>query len=211
MTHLPPPGALEKNGMHTTAIAHLWHGQPPHIEAPYTPEELQRSLHHGSSATALDHLPRPLLQQCTGPGVASLCQLLTRLRSSEPSTLLNTAVLLPLKKKKPTWLLRNSRPILVEPYLRRVEATIVFHRWRAAQETCAEFPSEMLAYRAQQSGSQAVLVLRSLLAYWAVLADVGLVDWDESSAFCNVPRLRPCHSSEPFRAYRLQYLSSPPL
>ena len=114
--------------------------------------------------------------------------LLNRLRRGDPSTLLNTALLIPLRRKEPRWLLRNCRPVLLEPYLRRLEALIVFRRWRHMMELGHKWPSLMVAYRSQLGGSHAALALRLLIAHFAERSEVIVLDWDESSAFCNIPR-----------------------
>ena len=50
-------------------------------------------------------------------------------------------------------------------------------------------PSEMFAYRRQQPPQQAGLLCRWLVAFWASRGtDVCVADWDESNAFCNIPR-----------------------
>lgn len=47
----------------------------------------------------------------------------------------------------------------------------------------------MFAYRRQQPPQQAGLLSRWLVAHWASLGeDVCIADWDESNAFCNIPR-----------------------
>ena len=96
---------------------------------------------------------------------------------------------MPLRKKDPTWLLRNSRPILLEPFLRRLEATAVFRRVLSHLEASGLIPSSMFAYRPQQSPQQAAMLTRWLIAYWATIAIcVCAGDWDESNAYCNIPR-----------------------
>ena len=47
----------------------------------------------------------------------------------------------------------------------------------------------MFAYRRQQPSEHAALLCRWLIAYWASTGgDVCIADWDESNAYCNIPR-----------------------
>lgn len=128
------------------------------LDAPITVQEFRRLLHRGSSATALDEMPRPLLQHLPAHGLSTCIHLLTTCYHP-PSTFLLTAIHLPLRKKEPAWLLRNSRPVLLQPYLRRLEATAVFQRLIARLEEHGHIPSEMFAYRPQLSAQQAGLLL----------------------------------------------------
>ena len=49
-------------------------------------------------------------------------------------------------------------------------------------------PSSMLAYRHSMSAQHGVLFTWLLLWRWCSHHDVYVIDWDESNAFCNVPR-----------------------
>jgi hypothetical protein len=130
------------------------------LDAPVSEVELRRLLHRGSAATALDELPRPLLQRLPAHGLSAAAHLLQHC-GSPPSSLLLTAIHLPLRKKEPAWLLRNSRPVLLQPYLRRLEATAVFQRLIHVLEASGRLPSEMFAYRPQMSAQHAGLLLAS--------------------------------------------------
>lgn len=67
--------------------------------------------------------------------------------------------------------------------------TVVFRRLQSRLELDGGLPSGMFAYRRQQPPQQAGLLSRLLVAYWAsVEGDVSVADWDESNAFCNIPR-----------------------
>ena len=127
------------------------------LQAPVPPDEMRVLLQSGSSATALDELPRPLLAHSPAHGLAALCDLLRR-APDPPSRLLLTAIHLPLRKKEPAWLLRNSRPVLLQPYLRRLQATAVFRRQQRRLEALGMVPSEMFAYRRQLAPQQAGLL-----------------------------------------------------
>ena len=129
------------------------------LDAPVTPSEFRRLLHRGSAATALDELPRPLLQHLPAHGLGSCITLLTTCYAPPQSALLLTALHLPLRKTEPAWLLRNSRPVLLQPYLRRLEATAVFQRLVHRLEERGLLPSEMFAYRPQLSAQQAGLLV----------------------------------------------------
>ena len=127
------------------------------LQAPVSPLEMRSLLSSGSPATALDELPRPLLVHSPAHGLAALCHLLQRAHDP-PSRLLLTAIHLPLRKKEPAWLLRNSRPVLLQPYLRRLQATAAFRRQQRRLEAHGRVPSEMFAYRKQLAPQQAGLL-----------------------------------------------------
>ena len=94
-----------------------------------------------------------------------------------------------LRKKQPNWLLRNSLPVLLDPFLRHLEATAVFCRVLSHLEASRLIPSCVFAYRRQQPPQQAGLLTRWLIAHWASSGDdVCVADWDESNAYCNIPR-----------------------
>ena len=150
--------------------------------------ELADLLGHGSTATSLDELPKGVLQHMGGAGVHAACHYLRALHDGAESKLLNAVLHLPLKKRDPPWLLKNSRPVLLEPYLRRLEATCVFRRQQRRLEGRGALPSCMFAYRRQLRPQHAALLGRWLIAAWAAPGSpVLLADWDEVDAFCNVP------------------------
>ena len=101
--------------------------------------------------------------------------------------LLSSVLHLCLRKKEPSWLLKNSRPVLLEPFLRRMESTAVFRRLQRLLELRGGMPSCMLAYRRQLSPQQAALLGRALLAAWtADGSEVHIADWDENQALGSV-------------------------
>jgi hypothetical protein len=124
--------------------------------------EARHLLRKGSDATALDELPRRLLLHLPAHGLAAALHLLRRAPGPPPSDLLLTAIHLPLRKKEPRWLLHNSRPVLLQPYLRRLEATAIFQRQQRALEASGSIPSEMYAYRPQLAPQQAGLLNQPL-------------------------------------------------
>lgn len=153
-----------------------------------SPGVLQDILRKSSDATALDAIPTAVLRRIGGSGLAVLCSLPRALDLRRPSNLLQTALLLPLKKKSPHWLLRNSRLVLVEPVLRRAEAAAAFHEFMYSAELHGFIPSAMLAYRRGMSVASGVLAARWWIWAWSSTADLWIADWDESNAFCNIPR-----------------------
>jgi hypothetical protein len=158
-------------------------GGPPNVM------ELLGQLGHGSAVTALDELPKSLLRHVVHAGLAALVEVLQRLSQGDPSALLNGVLHLCLRKREPSWLLKNSRPVLLEPYLRRLESSVVFRRLQRSMELNGTMPSSMLAYRRQLSPQYAAMVGRLLLAHWTAMGhEVHIADWDEENAFCNVPR-----------------------
>jgi hypothetical protein len=96
---------------------------PKSLGAPPTIPELAANLTRGSNASSLDELPRRILEHLPGHGVLVLHNMIERLSAGSNSELLNSVLHLPLQKKEPAWLLRNSRPVLLEPFLKRCEAT----------------------------------------------------------------------------------------
>jgi hypothetical protein len=101
----------------------------------------------------------------------------------------NSVLHLCLKKKAPTWLLKNSRPVILEPYLRRLESSVVFRRMQRHMELTGGLPSCMLAYRRQLAPQQAAILGRMLILLWTAAGEeVHVAAWDEENAFCNVPR-----------------------
>lgn len=89
------------------------------LDAPPSAAELGSALQSGSDATALDELPRPLLRLLRGHGLNGLLHLLEEHRAGAGCATLDAVIHLPLRKKDPRWLLRNSRPVLLEAFLRR--------------------------------------------------------------------------------------------
>ena len=147
------------------------------------------SITRGSDATSLDELLRCALRFCTGPGIAVVCSLLNKVRTGQPTRLLNSVLHTPLCKKEPSWLLRNSRPVLLERFIHRLEATIAFRRFMHHLESTGGLPSSMFAYRRQLPPQEAALLLRWLVAYWLCCGViVSIADWNEINAYCNITR-----------------------
>ena len=68
------------------------------------------------------------MQLLKGLDVHALHSLLASLHCGAASMLLSTVLHLPSKKNEPSWHLQNSRPILLELFACRVEASVVFRR-----------------------------------------------------------------------------------
>ena len=63
----------------------------------------------------------------------------------------------------------------------------MYDRWRHHIEVAGAFPSCMLAYRREISGSHGAILLRQLVTYWSETSEVVMLDWDESNASCGQP------------------------
>ena len=148
---------------------------------------LQKS---GSEATALDEMCESLLQALSSCGHQALVCWLKKLREGHFSYFLQTAIHICLLKKVPTWLLRNSRPIVIGPVLRRRESTLVFTKLLSRAEVSGFMPPWAYAYRKQFTPHLLGIFLRYFIAFWAIKSPDGIwvTDWDESNAFCNVIR-----------------------
>ena len=160
-------------------------GAPPTID-----ELMLLRSKHGSNATSLDDLPCAVVRAMPGIGISSLAAWLQRLRDGEQSQLLSAVIHLCLKKKEPSWLLRNSRPILLEPFVRRLESAAIFQRLMARAERDYWLDPWVFSYRKQVNPLYLALLVRWAIAYWALdLGCIHVSDWDESNAFCNLNRV----------------------
>ena len=159
---------------------------------PPTVAELWRALRSGSDACAMDGLPRQLLAALPRHALQLLLSLAYPAGAAADSDLLWTVLLLPLRKKEPHWLLRNSRPILLEPPLLRAVATVHFRRLMAALEEDSIIPDEMLAYRRGMSVVHAAILIRWLLCWWTAAHDV----WPGDAAHISTPP-NPCPEPPP--------------
>ena len=106
-------------------------------------------------------------------------------------SLLGAVLHIALVKKQPSWLMRNSRPVLLEPSIRRAEAGVQFRRLMRMAEVRGALPPEMYAYRAQMPGHWAPLLLRWLVSWWVDQGhEVWVADLDESHAYNGIQRGR---------------------
>ena len=100
----------------------------------------------GSEATSCEEMPRILVLKLTGATWHTLVQLLSDVDTGAHSQWWRMVIQLCLIKKFPTWLLRNSRPIPLEPCICRLSATNVFHRMQIRAQLAGLIPSEIFAY-----------------------------------------------------------------
>ena len=144
-------------------------------------------LKGGSNTPAFDELPLSLLHGVTWGTWEILAGWLQGIFRGEPSYFLNGALHLCLRKKEPTWLLKNSRPIIVEPTLRRLAAGVMFRRVMCRAELQGWIDPWCYSYRKEFSPQYLAVFVRWALPYWVlVYSHVWVADWDESNAFCNV-------------------------
>ena len=161
------------------------------VASEVSPQEWQWILSkHGSEATALDELPECVLQLLAPCGHATLLRWMSLLRDGHFSRYLQSAIHICLLKKLPHWLLRNSRPIVIGPVVRRRESTLLFTKFMSRAELTGLMPPWAFAYRKELTPHHLALFLRYYLAYWALVNPSGIwcADWDESNAFCNICR-----------------------
>lgn len=168
--------------------AREWGASALSLSDPPSVRELRALLRKRSDATALDELPRSVLRHLPGHALAALGSLFTT-QSSGTRSSLDTALHLPLVKREPSWQLKNSRPVILAPYIRRLEASCWLRRLHDFLEGRHMIPSTMGPYRRQMSPQQIALLGRWLITHWTASGYVvRVIDWDESNAFCNVPR-----------------------
>ena len=105
-----------------------WPPEPPIAGPPPTCHEMERAVQKGSPATCLDQLPRPLVSALRGFRSSVLVGVLEALASGISIRLLLAVLHLCLAKKLPAWLVRNSRLVIMEPYLWRLETGVVHYR-----------------------------------------------------------------------------------
>ena len=70
----------------------------------------------------------------------------------------------------------------------RQASSAIFGRIKRRGEAQQWFPAATFAHRQELSPQLVGIMARWLLAHWALTCPVWVVDWDESNAFCNVPR-----------------------
>ena len=136
--------------------------------APPTYHHMEQAVKKGSPATSLNELPRPLVSALPRFGLRVLVSVVEALASGTPSRLLSAVLHVCLAKKLPPWLVRNSRPVMLEPYLRRLETGVVQDRRVTRREPRRAVPLEHFAYRRQLLGQSLALACRWLLAGWAI-------------------------------------------
>ena len=108
--------------MHARSVARP--PEPPVARAPLTYHDMEHAVKEGSPATSLHALLRPLVCALLGFGLHVLVGVMEALASVTPSCMLSAVLHLCLAKKLLAWLVRNSRPVMLEPYLRRLETGV---------------------------------------------------------------------------------------
>ena len=160
--------------------------EPPVAGAPPTYHDMEQAVRKGPTATSLDELPRPLVSALPRFGPRVLVGVLEYLASGTPSRVLSAVLHLCLAKNFPAWLVRNSRPVMLEPYLMLLETGVVQDRRVTRRELRGAVPTEHFAYRRQLSGQTLALAYRWLLTYWAIKhRELWSDDWNEANALCN--------------------------
>ena len=149
-------------------VALPWPPEPPVAGAPPTYHEMELAVHKGSPATSLNELPWPLIWALPGYAPQVLVDILQAPASGTPSRLLSAVLHLCLAKKLSAWLVQNSRPVMLEPYLQRPEKGVVQERWVTRRELLRAVPPEHFVYRRRLSGQTLALPCRWLLVSRAV-------------------------------------------
>ena len=101
----------------------------------------------GSEATSLEELPLSVAKAMPLHGRLALLAWVDRLRQGEGSLLLLASRHLCLLRKEPYWLIGMSRPIILEPFLRRYESGCMFRQFMSKSDTCSFMPAWAFAYR----------------------------------------------------------------
>ena len=163
-----------------TQAAHVA-GEALTLDTAATTRELETQLASGGSKVmALDELPQQLLKALPGFGLATLCRLLARVMGGVRSRILCAVLHLLLVKKEPRWLLRNSRPILLEAALLRNASLILFGKVLSAAELSGFIPPTVFAYR--KSLSQHARTSSSMAACRGIAWALAASPWLASSA-----------------------------
>ena len=111
-------------------------------------------------ATSLEQLPHALVSRLDRFSLYLFTSLLQAFAQVAHDQLLCAVLHLCLIKKQPKWLIPNSRPILLEPYLRRQESSNVFLRQQQRSEWTAWVPPSHYAYRKQLSPQMCAITCR---------------------------------------------------
>ena len=158
--------------------------------APIPREEWDRQCRKGGSeATSRDEFPNAVVKLLSGFATEVILQWSRQLRTGVHSFFLHAALHVCLLKKEPYWLIRNSRPIILEPDIRRKESSAMFQRFMSRGEATGFIPPWTFSYRKEITPLFLAILVRWFTAYWALNnGHIYCGDWDESNAFCNVSR-----------------------
>ena len=152
-------------------------------------ELAEQALKNGSDACSMDEIPPSVLRSLSAFSWGCISSWLAACHEGAPSFFLSSALHLCLRKREPYWDLRNSRPIILEPPLRRLEAGAMFRRLMSQGEQRGWIDSWFFSYRKEISPLLLGLFCRWCIAFWVVtVKELWVADWDESNAFCNIPR-----------------------
>ena len=118
-------------------------GEPPKFQEMYA--EIKRP---GLEAAAFGELTPAVLLALTGSAIWVLTNLIHASYAGARARILNGVLhLCLLQKKKPQWLVRMSRPVMLEEPVKREESTAFFHRLQAAGSAAGLDPPSSFAYR----------------------------------------------------------------
>ena len=158
--------------------------------APISREEWDRQCRKGGSeATSRDEFPNAVVKLLSGFATEVVLQWSRQLRTGVHSFFLHAALHLCLLKKEPYWLIRNSRPIILEPDIKRKESSAMFQRFMSRGEATGFIPPWTFSYRKEITPLFLAILVRWFTAYWALNnGHIYCGDWDESNAFCNGSR-----------------------
>ena len=92
------------------------------------------ALRPSSEATSLDELPACVVRNVDGVGRACPCGVLGALFACEMCYWPSTVLHLCMRKKLKDYVVANSRTILLDAYLRRLDSRCVFRRFQARAE-----------------------------------------------------------------------------
>ena len=163
--------------------------QPPELLVAGTPplfHDVAQAVGKGSPATSLEELPRPLVSALPRFALQVLAQVLQALSVGVPSRLLTAVLQLCLAKKQPAWLVCNSRPVMLEPYLHRLETSVVQEQRMSRRERRRANAARAVPSSRQLSGQLLALACQLLLAGWVLqYGEVWSGNRDEAIAFCN--------------------------
>ena len=135
----------------------------------------------------MEELPPSLVARMRGSAWLALCWLLgfAGLGEWKPLEVLHLC----LVKRLPRWCLKNSTPILLGPYIFKLESGLLFQRMYFIAEATTWRVFSSLAHRAALSHVLCALACRWLVAFWLVRhGRLYVGDRDEKDAFCNTVR-----------------------
>ena len=163
--------------------------EPSVAGAPWMYHALEHAVKRGSTATFLDDMPRPLVSAVTSFRLRLLVGVLEALATGTASRLLSAVLHLCLAKKLLAWLMPNSRPVMLEAYLRRLETGVVHTHRVTRRELRRAVPVEHFAHRGQLLGQTVAMTCCQLLAGCAIQhGDTWSDDWNEANALGNQDR-----------------------